>query len=462
MKYLFGGDTDLSYDEIQRRRKIAQQLQGSIGSPSNVGEGLTAIGKALRARLDTSAANRADEARMNRIMAGEARLTDYPTQGLSDGAQTKIMEALMRGAPAYQTGTMFHPGGQAVVGERGPEVVNLPRGAQVLPFDDPALVRAFQNLSPQEQSSVLGKIEQGATPDQAFQPDGYSPYEVMGNDSDPDRAVNLGLSDKVGGNYGATYYNENGMPTSGPTGPLSGAPEPWQRRLNTIQSNLDFPDDATPEELDAMRREQGHIMDRYQPMTGGAGDAEVPGQQGEDDLAPTPDEIAQLAPDIFNPEILADLGLNVSESKNLGYALRMLQAEETLRTLEKQGTRMWPRTLEWLPGESIENQLFSPEYRQYVRAREAFANAALRADTGAQINESEVPRIIKETMPLPGDDEATLADRRAGREAFIRGIMAGTGPAAQYLPNPGDPLIKRGGKAPGELSDDEILKMLGQ
>jgi phage-related tail protein len=35
--------------------------------------------------------------------------------------------------PAYADGTSFHPGGLAMVGERGPELVNLPRGAQVYP-----------------------------------------------------------------------------------------------------------------------------------------------------------------------------------------------------------------------------------------------------------------------------------------------------------------------------------------
>jgi hypothetical protein len=34
---------------------------------------------------------------------------------------------------AYADGTSFHPGGLAMVGERGPELVNLPRGAQVYP-----------------------------------------------------------------------------------------------------------------------------------------------------------------------------------------------------------------------------------------------------------------------------------------------------------------------------------------
>lgn len=35
--------------------------------------------------------------------------------------------------PAYAGGTSFHPGGLAMVGERGPEIVNLPRGSSVYP-----------------------------------------------------------------------------------------------------------------------------------------------------------------------------------------------------------------------------------------------------------------------------------------------------------------------------------------
>lgn len=37
--------------------------------------------------------------------------------------------------PAYATGTAFHPGGWARINERGGEIVNLPRGTQVIPHD---------------------------------------------------------------------------------------------------------------------------------------------------------------------------------------------------------------------------------------------------------------------------------------------------------------------------------------
>ena len=184
--------------------------------------------------------------------------------------------------------------------------------------------------------------------------------------------------------------------------------------------------------------------------------ADASGGVPVDDPAPTPQEIAEMSAGILDPAQVADLGLNVSQSKNLGWAMRMLQAEEVLRRLEKQGTRMWPRLLEMLPGTALENQFFSPEYQQYVNAREAFSNAALRADTGAQINESEIPRMMKEFMPLPGDDAETLAQRRRSREAFLRAVIAATGPAATLLPQPGSPVIPI-----EEMSDDDFLKSLG-
>jgi phage-related minor tail protein len=40
------------------------------------------------------------------------------------------------GIPGFATGTNFAPGGLALVGERGPELVNLPRGSQVIPNHD--------------------------------------------------------------------------------------------------------------------------------------------------------------------------------------------------------------------------------------------------------------------------------------------------------------------------------------
>jgi hypothetical protein len=46
------------------------------------------------------------------------------------GFQTRVNSAPI---PGFANGTNFAPGGMALVGERGPELVNLPRGSQVIP-----------------------------------------------------------------------------------------------------------------------------------------------------------------------------------------------------------------------------------------------------------------------------------------------------------------------------------------
>lgn len=48
--YIFGKGTPWTYEQLQRKREIADALANQIGTPRNVGEGLAAIGKALAAR----------------------------------------------------------------------------------------------------------------------------------------------------------------------------------------------------------------------------------------------------------------------------------------------------------------------------------------------------------------------------------------------------------------------------
>jgi hypothetical protein len=52
---------------------------------------------------------------------------------------------LERGYPSYAVGTDFHPGGMAWVGEQGRELVNLPRGAQVIPHQQSMAIAGNDN-----------------------------------------------------------------------------------------------------------------------------------------------------------------------------------------------------------------------------------------------------------------------------------------------------------------------------
>ena len=57
---IFGGNTGYSYDDIQRHRKVAEQLRGA--RPRNVGEGVVSIANALLSRaIEKKADRRADD-----------------------------------------------------------------------------------------------------------------------------------------------------------------------------------------------------------------------------------------------------------------------------------------------------------------------------------------------------------------------------------------------------------------
>jgi hypothetical protein len=60
--FIFGGNTGMSYDQIQKQRDIANELlRANMNTPQNVGEGLSAIGRALAAKAIDKRVSRADE-----------------------------------------------------------------------------------------------------------------------------------------------------------------------------------------------------------------------------------------------------------------------------------------------------------------------------------------------------------------------------------------------------------------
>jgi TP901 family phage tail tape measure protein len=63
------------------------------------------------------------------------------------------------GYVGYARGTSFHPGGLALVGEEGPELLNLPRGSQVLPHRNTmAMLRGSQSMALPSGSGTGGNI----------------------------------------------------------------------------------------------------------------------------------------------------------------------------------------------------------------------------------------------------------------------------------------------------------------
>lgn len=63
-------------------------------------------------------------------------LLKNPYLAIAGGIALIALGTLLRNAtnrPAFAVGTRYAPGGMALVGERGPEMINLPRGSQVIP-----------------------------------------------------------------------------------------------------------------------------------------------------------------------------------------------------------------------------------------------------------------------------------------------------------------------------------------
>ncbi len=63
MSFIFGGNTGISYEEMQRRRALAERLSGAAnGAPRNIGEGWSAIGAAIGSAISAKQAQKAEAA----------------------------------------------------------------------------------------------------------------------------------------------------------------------------------------------------------------------------------------------------------------------------------------------------------------------------------------------------------------------------------------------------------------
>lgn len=172
--FIYGGNTGRTYADMTRAREIAKALMEGTEAPKNIGEGLNAIGSALMARAQTKRADKLRDQVASQIPP------DHP------------LFPKLYGLPAYRNGTNFHPGGLAVVGEDGPEVVQLPRGAAVMPnpstidamdptaggqfFVDPEgtvppeLLDRYKALPLEMQRGIMEQILQGAPPEEMIPP----------------------------------------------------------------------------------------------------------------------------------------------------------------------------------------------------------------------------------------------------------------------------------------------------
>lgn len=78
----------------------------------------------------------------------------------------------------------------------------------------------------------------------------------------------------------------------------------------------------------------------------------------------------------------------------------------------------------------------SPQRQRFTAAASSFSEAALRAATGAGINEMEAKQKIAELTPVYGESDASIADKMARQEMYIQSLEQRAGRAAPKNPAP--------------------------
>lgn len=94
------------------------------------------------------------------------------------------------------------------------------------------------------------------------------------------------------------------------------------------------------------------------------------------------------------------------------------------------------------------NVFKTPEQRQYRQAQRAFTEARLRKESGAAIPLQEFENDARIYFAQPGDDPATIEQKRAKRQTVLDGLAYSSGGA--YEEYYGEPMTKRG-VAPGKI-----------
>lgn len=123
---------------------------------------------------------------------------------------------------------------------------------------------------------------------------------------------------------------------------------------------------------------------------------------------------------------------NEGQGKAASFADRMAEAEDILRQTEGVNSGVsggaGGLVTDMLPA-AASNIVSGKDRQRHVQARRDFVNAILRRESGAAISQSEFDNAAMQYFVQPGDDEATIAQKRANRATAIKGLMREAGPS---------------------------------
>lgn len=177
----------------------------------------------------------------------------------------------------------------------------------------------------------------------------------------------------------------------------------------------------------------------------GVGLVKTHGGQASVEIAAPPEQMtpyqrAQI--DLEKQKLAAESGgtpkLTEGQTKDALFAERMLRSEGNLDSVMKpdpttgalQGYDPTSPQATWWLDDSYFN---SSEWRRYQQGAREWIAGLLRKDTGAAVTEDEFRFYFPQYFPTPGDDAATLQQKKQARMRQATGLRRGSGKAFDYM-----------------------------
>lgn len=478
--FIFNPEMGETPASITKKRDLAWRLMGNIGTPKNVGEGLSAIGQALIARQMTQEADAADKAGMasaNAAMAAlfggaggatpsdgspsatpstvtspgptvpnddnampgtvgmDQRLADRSQDFIQDNPNTYLSSGVRSTAdqqrlydnrasnpnPVARPGTSNHERGMAIDigGMTSGQRAMLPQYNLAQPVaNDPPHVELAGGGGAMLATPQMGQ-SQGVSMQQLISA-ASNPYLNAGQRS----MVNAVLSQRLEQQDPKYQLQMQALRQSVARG---SAP------VNVGGGYLYNPDTkgfikspgadngfrrATPEEASTYGAAAGQFGPdgRFYPVNPPSGMSIESDGQGGFKLTQGPGAGKKGA-------------LTEGQSKDTVYATR---AEGSLGTLDQFGNTLTSpvdRAMDYDPTGIVRGQQ-SADFQKARQAGDEFLQAILRKDTGAAITKDEMSSYGKTYLPQPGDGPDVLAQKQVSRRRALEALKAGMPPQA--------------------------------
>lgn len=151
-----------------------------------------------------------------------------------------------------------------------------------------------------------------------------------------------------------------------------------------------------------------------------------------------------LRPQVGGPADPAAKGFKLTEDQGKATGW-LVQAEQAFKNLEAVGFDKKGNATDaarpgfgdalasatWIPGaEAAGNWMRGADRQKFLQAAESASEALLRAATGAGVNKDEARQKARELIPQWGEDDATIAQKRAAYPLYLESLRIRAGPGA--------------------------------